>query len=471
MHNLQFSFFPLLDDLPAEYKEIKRNDKIRVEAGTLYIDNVQKSDEGYYSCEANNGDGSNLRSVIFISIQEPPTFAEKLRNQTARRDEPAVLECDAKGEQPIHFLWKIEGKVLDPKSDKRYSTIEEISSTSAKSLLMIRRIERTDHALFTCSVMNAIGVNETSINLIVQELPESPYMLKVLNVSSHTVHLSWAQPWDGNSPILDYMIEYKASYESWNNITVPGNTTEAELQLKPATTYSVRVSAINEHGTSTPSDDISIITPQDVPIDNKPKNIKIEPTSQTSLRVTWNAPPRSEENDKILGYYIGIKISDSDYSYYFETVDSELGRDEYSLEFENLKPFTLYSVIVQSFDKDGVGPASDEEKRYTSEKAIQSPTNVDCIALSSENIQVSWVPPSLESTNSIIKGYKIAYAPSELWNDNKLKTYKKTESSETVLRGLKKFTNHTIQVQAMTSGGDGIPSDPIYCKTKEDGRL
>lgn len=52
--------------------------------------------------------------------------------------------------------------------------------------------------------------------------------------------------------------------------------------------------------------------------------------------------------------------------------------------------------------------------------------------------------------------------------DDKNKDYKKTASSDTVLHGLKKYTNYTMQVLATTSGGDGVRSAPIHCQTEQD---
>lgn len=42
---------------------------MKVEDGTLTIANIQKTNEGYYLCEAVNGIGSGLSAVILISVQ------------------------------------------------------------------------------------------------------------------------------------------------------------------------------------------------------------------------------------------------------------------------------------------------------------------------------------------------------------------------------------------------------------------
>ncbi|XP_013118508.1 cell adhesion molecule Dscam2 isoform X18 [Stomoxys calcitrans] len=469
----QLTWKKAVGNSPGEYKDLKKNDNIRVEEGTLHIDNIQKTNEGYYLCEAINGIGSGLSAVIMISVQAPPEFTEKLRNQTARRGEPAVLQCEAKGEKPIGILWNMNNMRLDPKNDNRYTIREEILSTGVMSSLSIKRTERSDSALFTCVATNAFGSDDASINMIIQEVPEMPYALKVLDKSGRSVQLSWAQPYDGNSPITRYIIEFKRSRASWDEIDrvmVPGDTTEAQVQkLNPATTYNIRIVAENTIGTSQTSEAVTIITAEEAP-SGKPQNIKVEPVNQTTLRVTWKPPTRSEWNGEILGYYVGYKLSNTNSSYVFETVNflTEEGK-EHNLDLTNLRVYTQYSVVIQAFNKIGAGPLSDEEKQFTAEGTpSQPPSDTSCTTLTSQTIRVSWVSPPLESANGVIKTYKVVYAPSEEWYDETKRHYKKTASSDTVLHGLKKYTNYTMQVLATTAGGDGVRSVPIHCQTEPD---
>lgn len=108
-------------------------------------------------------------TIIFnIFFLAPPQFEIKLRNQTARRGEPAVLQCEAQGEKPIGILWNMNNKRLDTKSDPRYTIREEILANGVLSDLSIKRTERSDSALFTCVATNAFGSDDTSINMIVQ---------------------------------------------------------------------------------------------------------------------------------------------------------------------------------------------------------------------------------------------------------------------------------------------------------------
>ncbi|XP_024939102.1 Down syndrome cell adhesion molecule-like protein Dscam2 isoform X39 [Cephus cinctus] len=463
-------------DTPGDYNDLKlSNPDISVEDGTLSINNIQKTNEGYYLCEAVNGIGSGLSAVILISVQAPPHFEIKLRNQTARRGEPAVLQCEAQGEKPIGILWNMNNKRLDTKSDSRYTIREEILANGVLSDLSIKRTERSDSALFTCVATNAFGSDDTSINMIVQEVPEVPYGLKVLDKSGRSVQLSWAAPYDGNSPIKRYVVEYKMSKGSWetdiDRVLVPGSQQNVAgvFNLRPATTYHLRIVAENEIGISEPSDTVTIITAEEAP-SGPPSSVRVDALDQHTLKVTWKPPPREDWNGEILGYYVGYRLSSSEKPYMFETVEfSKEDGKEHHLQIMNLKTYTQYSVVVQAFNKVGSGPMSEERRQHTAEGVPeQPPHDTTCTTLTSQTVRVSWVSPPLSAANGVITGYKVIYGPSEAWYDENSKDTKITSSSETILHGLKKYTNYSMQVLAFTSGGDGVKSAPIHCQTEQD---
>lgn len=230
-----------------------------------------------------------------------------------------MLQCEAQGEKPIGILWNMNNKRLDPKSDSRYTIREEILANGVLSDLSIKRTERSDSALFTCVATNAFGSDDTSINMIVQgsflmqvykynflpasmiftfqfpstEVPEVPYGLKVLDKSGRSVQLSWAAPYDGNSPIKRYVIEYKISKGSWetdiDRVLVPGSQQNVAgvFNLRPATTYHLRIVAENEIGASDPSDTVTIITAEEAP-SGPPTSIRVDDLDQHTLKVSRN---------------------------------------------------------------------------------------------------------------------------------------------------------------------------------------
>lgn len=124
------------------------------------------------------------------------------------------------------------------------------------------------------------------------EVPEVPYGLKVLDKSGRSVQLSWAAPYDGNSPIKRYLIEYKISKGSWENdidkVLVPGSQQNVAgvFNLRPATTYHLRIVAENEIGASDPSDTVTIITAEEAP-SGPPSSVRVDALDQHTLKVDF----------------------------------------------------------------------------------------------------------------------------------------------------------------------------------------
>ncbi|KAK7068698.1 hypothetical protein SK128_024054 [Halocaridina rubra] len=461
---------------PGDYRDLGvDNPNVKVtDDGTLQIGNIQKSHEGYYLCEANNGIGAGLSTVIYVRVQAPPQFKIHNRNQTARRGEDAVLECEAEGETPIGILWSKNKLNVDQATELRYTIREEMRGGGVHSSLSIKTTDRSDSAIYTCVATNAFGSADTNINLIIQEHPEQPNSLKVLDKSGRSVELSWTPPYDGNSPITRYIVEYKLSRRNWDSdgerMMVPGNQNMAAvLDLRPATTYHLRIIARNEIGDSDPSDTVTIITAEEAP-SGPPRELQVEAVDQSSLRVTWKPPLREEWNGDIQGYQVGYRLAASNNSYVFETVkfSKEMGK-EHHLVISKLHVYTEYAVVVSAFNKIGQGPKTEEIRAYTAEGTPQQPPqDVTCTTLTSQTIRVSWSSPPLDTVQGVIKGYKVIYGPSDKWYDEESRDTKITASTETHLHGLQKYTNYSLQVLAFTSGGEGVRSQPIHCQTDQD---
>nr|XP_053626611.1 cell adhesion molecule Dscam2-like isoform X3 [Cherax quadricarinatus] len=461
---------------PGDYRDLGvSNPNVKVtDDGTLQIGNIQKSHEGYYLCEANNGIGAGLSTVIYVRVQAPPQFKIQYRNQTASRGDDAVLECEAEGETPIGILWSKNKHSIEPSNEPRYTIREEMRGGGVHSSLSIKTTDRSDSAVYTCVATNAFGSADTNINLIIQEHPEQPNSLKVLDKSGRSVELSWTPPYNGNSPITRYIVEYKLSRRNWDSdgerMMVPGDQNMAAvLDLRPATTYHLRIVARNEIGDSDPSDTVTIITAEEAP-SGPPRDLKVEAVDQSSLRVTWKPPLREEWNGDIQGYQVGYRLASSNNSYVYETVEfsKEMGK-EHHLVISKLNIYTEYAVVVSAFNKIGQGPKTDEIRAYTAEGTPQQPPqDVTCTTLTSQTIRVSWSSPPLETVQGVIKGYKVIYGPSDTWYDEESKDTKITGSTETHLHGLQKYTNYSLQVLAFTSGGEGVRSQPIHCQTDQD---
>jgi len=90
--------------------------------------------------------------------------------------------------------------------DSRFERRDENRDKKMLSSLKIESVKRKDSSLFSCVVKNSYGEDESNIRLIVQEPPEPPRELKVIEKTSRSVKLTWSIPFDGNNQILKYWI-------------------------------------------------------------------------------------------------------------------------------------------------------------------------------------------------------------------------------------------------------------------------
>ncbi|XP_022248096.1 Down syndrome cell adhesion molecule-like protein Dscam2, partial [Limulus polyphemus] len=285
-------------DRSADFRPISSSSHLYVyENGTMAIHNAQKEDAGFYLCQATNDIAPSISKVIKLSIRVSAHFPSKFRAETVRRAHDAKLKCEAKGDRPIFIVWLKDQQPFHPQETSRYVITETVHSNGVTSLLVIHAADRRDSALFTCIASNSYGSDETNIQLIMQEPPDTPQDLQVTLVTSRSVTIEWASPYSGNSPIIEYEVQWKEEKDRWqhstsvNNNSVHGSETMTTIKgLQPVTMYDFRVRAINSLGFSGLSEPVRVKTEEESP-GGPPVNVQAEPTSSQSVKVTWECDP------------------------------------------------------------------------------------------------------------------------------------------------------------------------------------
>ncbi|XP_047364964.1 Down syndrome cell adhesion molecule-like protein Dscam2 isoform X2 [Vespa velutina] len=476
---------------PGNYYDIASHEHtqdLRIHSnGSLVFGRVQEDHEGFYLCEALNGIGAGLSKVVYLTVNVPAHFVEKHRNQTARLGSNASLRCEAKGDHPLKISWRKGGLQIEPTlSDYRYTLKEENTTDGLISVLGFASTSREDSGRYFCIATNAYGRDETTIHLYIQEPPDFPRNLHVIEKGSRYIKIGWTTSQDGNSPITQYIIEYKTDSEVWHDhtfhTTVSGSRAYGHVSgLRPAVTYQFRVYAENELGRSQASDILDATTDGEKP-GGPPRNLKVEPVSSTEFNVTWDPPDHDLWNGEILGYHVGYKehrLAAEQYTYRtverrISTASVALGLARTSLpgrqyQLMNLKKFTRYSVVVQAYNTLGQGPVTPEIVATTLEDVPSNPPqDVRCTALSSQSLQLSWDPPPDSSLNGILKGYKVMWENMDSLTESSKSEMKITTALTVVIHSLEKYTNYSVQALAFTRAGDGVASAPLYCVTEED---
>ncbi|XP_014672723.1 PREDICTED: Down syndrome cell adhesion molecule-like protein Dscam2 [Priapulus caudatus] len=343
--------------------------------------------------------------------------------------------------------------------------------------LRIASAGRTDSGKYTCIATNEYGHDSRSVMLSVLEKPEPPGQVKVTGVSSRTIQISWNRPYDGNSEILKYIIEYQNVTGRWTDTRMqdlPANATVTTIRgFHPAYTYQFRLHAENALGRSDTSAVVTATTEEEVP-SGTPVDVTIVATGSQSLEVTWRPPRRVQRNGELKGYYVGYKVRNSSLPYQHHTVPYG-GDSEEQHVISNLHKFTYYSVVVSAYNRRGTGPSTEPHDIRTMEDVPQrSPSGSSVLVMSSRSITVEWFPaaPS-ESLHGILQGYKIIYRPATPHDDDvddggPYEKVQSTTSLSATIYSLRKFTNYSVEVLGYSRVGDGVPSRPFYVRTLED---
>ncbi|GCC25397.1 hypothetical protein chiPu_0003807 [Chiloscyllium punctatum] len=240
------------------------------------------------------------------------------------------------------------------------------------------------------------------------------------------------------------------------------------IDLHPSSTYNIRMYAKNRIGKSEASNELTITTDEAAP-DGPPIDVVLESLSSQCIRVTWKAPKKHLQNGLIRGYQIGYREYSTGGNYQFNIISMETTGDSELYTLDNLKKFTQYGVVVQACNRAGTGPSSQEIIATTLEDVpSRPPDNVQANAISPEAISLSWSMPPKEALNGILQGYRVIY-----WAnlpDGELGEIRNVTTIQVTLEldGLEKFTNYSIQVLAFTRAGDGVRSEQIFTRTKED---
>ncbi|XP_076388384.1 Down syndrome cell adhesion molecule 2 isoform X4 [Megachile rotundata] len=467
----------------GEYEELRERAYTKILSnGTLLLQHVKEDREGFYLCQASNGIGSGIGKVVQLKVNSSPYFAAPSRLVTVKKGDTATLHCEVHGDTPVTVTWLKGGKIeLNPSTNYRVTVKREVTPDGVIAQLQISSAEASDSGAYFCQASNLYGRDQQLVQLLVQEPPQPPNSLETAMVASRSINVKWQHKSQDTSEVTKYILQYKEgdafSVETggmWQQqeFTGPPLPYAALIdELKPATRYTIRVIAEGPAGRSVPSAELIVRTEPQRPA-GPPINLAARALSSSEILITWSPPLPELRHGDIQGFNVGYReTSSANPSYNFSSVSGDGEEGGAELRLTGLRPYTKYTLVVQAYNQVGSGPLSEPLLTQTLEDVpSMPPEDVRCAALTSQSLQVSWQPPPNTHSNGIIQGYKLHYEPilADIWRSVDEMEVRKTSALTTVLTGLRKYTNYTIQVLAFTRVGDGVPTTVTYCQTEED---
>uniref|UniRef100_A0A3B3YQ81 Roundabout, axon guidance receptor, homolog 1 (Drosophila) n=1 Tax=Poecilia mexicana TaxID=48701 RepID=A0A3B3YQ81_9TELE len=468
--------------------------------GSLTITDVQRSDAGFYICQALNIAGSVITKALLEvtdagSEHPPPVIRQGPVNQTVPVDSTVVLGCQTVGAPPSTVHWKKDGIVVSP-VDSRMSLTETGS-------LKIHYAKLGDSGFYTCVASSPSGEASWTAYLQVEEfgvvvqsghpkdshlIPGAPSKPEVSDVSRTSVTLSWkSSPNPGVAP-TSYLIE-AFSYTLGNRwVTLAEHVkTESHVltNLKPGTVYLFMVRASNVYGLSDPSPISDSVRTQDSSstmqgvdhrhIQRELGDVVIHlhtPTvlSSSAVRVHWMV---EQQSPYIQGYKVLYRVSAEHGQPESQWAVLEVrALPEDGVVISQLKKGCIYEFKVRPFFDEFQGADSEVKVVRTLEEAPRRAPQGVTVTKSDANgtaILVSWKPPPEGGEDGIIQEYKIWC----LGNESRYHVNQSVDGStfSVLIPSLAPGIRYSVEVAASNGAGPGVKSDVAFFQLDSAGQM
>ncbi|XP_058845794.1 protein sidekick-2-like isoform X4 [Acipenser ruthenus] len=439
-----------------------------LESGSLLISPSHISDAGTYSCLATNSRGideANADLIVWARtrITSPP------QDQSVIKGTKATMACGVTHDPSItvRYVWEKEGSVLHTNSNPRIRLDPD-------GTLHISQTWSGDIGTYTCHVTSVGGNDSRSAHLRVRQLPHAPENpVAVLSlVERRAINLTWAKPFDGNSPLIRYILEVSENNAPWTVLLAniePESSAVTVSGLIPARSYQFRICAVNDVGKGQFSKETERLSLPEEPPSAPPQNVIASGRTNQSIMIQWQPPAESHQNGIIRGYVIRYCLSGLPVGYQYKNITNP---DVNNLLLEDLIIWTNYEIEVAAYNEAGLGVHSHTVTEWTLQGVpTVAPGNVHAEAVNSTTIRFSWTAPSPQFINGINQGYKLlAWEPGQEEEVTVVTVRPNFQDSIHVgyIKGLKKFTEYSTSVLCFTTPGDGPRSTAQVLRTHED---
>ncbi|CAG2170584.1 unnamed protein product [Oppiella nova] len=334
-----------------------KDQKIRVKTidnkTSLEIKTIQTEDSGVYSLKLTNELADVCYDFVLKVLDRPGSPDAPVRALNVEED---CVELSWKppkddgGSRVTHYL--IE------KCEKKTNLWKEVIKIDSK--LLIQRVDRLvcgEEYLFRVCAINEFGKSNATLSQPI--VCESPFdkpsaplgPLLTSNNTEDSFTLSWNPPEsDGNSPILEYIVEKKESDKKvWQKVgSVDGNKQSIDvINLKKETAYHFRITCRNKVGTSLPLAPEETITPKGrygaPSMPGRP--LQVTAMTNTSLTLSWDRP-LSTGGVELTAYILERRLVSESNWIRVDTIDPDI--TSYTVENLSAKHEYFFRVIAEN---------------------------------------------------------------------------------------------------------------------------
>uniref|UniRef100_A0A671KT02 Sidekick cell adhesion molecule 2b n=1 Tax=Sinocyclocheilus anshuiensis TaxID=1608454 RepID=A0A671KT02_9TELE len=439
-----------------------------LESGSLLISPSHISDAGTYTCMASNSRGIDEASADLVvwartRITNPP------QDQSVIKGTKATMTCGVTHDPSVsvRFVWEKEGQVIILQSLPRLRL--DVNGT-----LHISQTWSGDIGTYTCRVTSVGGNDSRSAHLRVRQLPHAPENPSAVlsTTEKRAINLTWAKPFDGNSPLIRYILEVSENNAPWTVLLAniePESTAVTVNGLIPARSYQFRLCAVNDVGKGQFSKETDRVSLPEEPPSAPPQNVIASGRTNQSIMIQWQPPPESHQNGILRGYIIRYRLTGLPVDIQYKNISNP---DVTNLLLEDLIIWTNYEIEVAAYNGAGLGVYSHKVTEWTLQGVPTiAPGNVKAEPVNSTTIRFTWTAPNPQFINGINQGYKLlAWEPGKEDEMTIVTVRPNFQDSVHVghITGLKKFSEYFTSVLCFTTPGDGPRSPPRRLRMTSD---
>ncbi|KAJ7989955.1 hypothetical protein DPEC_G00309840 [Dallia pectoralis] len=439
-----------------------------LESGSLLISPSHLSDAGTYTCMASNSRGIDEATADLLvwartRITKPPV------EQSVIKGTKAVMSCGVTHDPSVsvRYVWEKSGSAVDVSTSPRLRLDPD-------GTLHISQTWSGDIGTYTCRVTSVGGNDSRSAHLRVRQLPHAPEnpVATLSQTEKRAINLTWVQAFDGNSPLIRYVLEVSENNAPWSVLLAniePGSTGATVSGLFPARSYQFRLCAVNDVGRGQFSKETERLSLPEEPPSAPPQTVIASGRTNQSIMIQWQPPPESHQNGPLQGYIIRYCLSGLPVDCQMKNITKP---DLTNLLLEDLIIWTNYEIEVAAYNGAGRGTYSQKVTEWTLQGVpTVPPGNVQAEPVNSTTVRFTWSAPSPQFINGINQGYKLLAWESGKEKEATVVTVRPNFQDSVhvgYVTGLRKFTEYYTSVLCFTTPGDGPHSPPQRLRTHED---
>lgn len=430
--------------------------------GLLQISSVRVSDAGAYECSAENSLGT-LTARTWLIVKPAPVIVDPLpRREVVTFGMPLkIINCEVQSDHQMEIahVWLKNGLPIDfshqdqqqllPQAyeDDDERILNSISSRRAGEIntndtpvgaqiskrkyfktetgqLIIRDVDYSDQANYTCRAQTSIGSVERGGSLLVRGPPDACGGVSADALTQSSARIFWTDGAEHLSRILFNTIEARTNHNtSWTvlaaNITATqvrqANQTPMQSNLRktyllqnlllPYSVYEFRVSATNEYGQGQPSEPSPKYRTEMSAPRQPVQNLRGGGGKAGTLFIRWDPLPSSMWGSAEIWYQVYYRANGTYEWSKRELLQANGATDAHTINVGNENYYKLFDVMVQPVNHIGAGPLSSVAYiRSAQQMPWVQPSNVHGVAHNSTALNVTWSPPPLLSSTGATTG-------------------------------------------------------------------